>query len=123
MRSRYIRSTFVWAGDSLDQDGNRDLSSNVTPIPLDAAGRKRAGLNLTEKATKLLGSLCLSDRIVPTGADPQGCAGALPPEVGELQAAGVALSIRFARIADGIFVARIRMDHPPFDLIDPVIRF
>jgi len=112
----------IGAGGDIDLDGDRDLSSNAVPIPLDAAGLNRAGLELTVKAAALLASLCLSDRIVLTGMHEGGCAGPLPLEVRELQSAGIPLSIDFFRIGPTAFVATIRMDWPPFDLVDPAAK-
>jgi len=113
-------STSIWAGDPLDLHSLRSLSSNATPIPLDAAALKYAGLVLPVAQARLLESLCVADRFALTGSE-GGSAGPYPKDVGELKRYGVALETDYFRLSNRIWVIRIRLTRPPFDLISSTI--
>ena len=112
--------SWIWAGDPLDLHSHRGLSSNATPIPLDTAALKYAGLVLTVAQARLLASLCIADRFVLTGTE-GGSAGPYPKDVGELKRCGVAIETDYFRLSSQIWVIRIRLTRPPFDLISSTI--
>ena len=112
--------SWIWAGDPLDLHSHRGLSSNATPIPLDAAALKYAGLSLTVSQARLLASLCVADRFVLTGCEGD-LPGPYPKDVGGLKRHGVALETDYFQVSGRIWVIRIRLTRPPFDLISSTI--